>query len=559
MGLSLDIEYNKNFGHISLVEGKANIVSISGETRDCIVNMPLVAGDKIITGDGERVELQFDNGTILRLGKNSQLKIETILANSLSSNARVTTLFLNHGRLYSIVNSYKNNIFEVLTQNTSIAMGNATTNAVSYSNSKGTRIFVDLGRVKIKYGKELSRIKTHRIKRKEYAIITLNHKLKEQKFDLNIDFMAWNTYVNSNFKALHEGRNKIPPKAFLGNKAIVYFAEKWSSKYGEWSYDDFLGYVWKPYQEKWVYNRPFFHAKWVNINGQIFVIPAQKWGWIPSQLGAWVWLGKKGWVWMPGSNVDLCSTEYYSGVDFLTSASSFTDPYRRYYRNTLEGQLSGIFGDMGLYYTYIEQGRTAWGRAFSKRYGKKSSLPRFKILPVHIQKIINKSRKLGLNRIKNYFVQKQSPTELKRAYQHVVQIGQHKAMRMKSMVKKITLKSVTAKNAIKMKSTKKPNLRFNITERYFRSFSPDVKLAQRMRLKLTYDYKKNAIYAPRLNLHSNRINSLQRSKLRIRSRSVTPTSRNSSYSRTSGGNSMNSVVGRSSGTSVSSTVSKKKD
>ena len=46
--------------------------------------------------------------------------------------------------------------------------------------------------------------------------------------------------------------------------------------------------------------RPFFHADFVRINGELFLVPQQQWGWVPAHMGTWVWM-KRGWTWIPGN------------------------------------------------------------------------------------------------------------------------------------------------------------------------------------------------------------------------------------------------------------------
>jgi uncharacterized membrane protein YgcG len=118
----------------------------------------------------------------------------------------------------------------------------------------------------------------------------------------DIDFLAWNETTNENFKELHYGISKLPKAIYRGNRAIIRWAEKWSSKYGEWVYHDTYGYTWKPYDKWFHYNRPFFNADYVTINGVLFLVPQEPWGWVPAHLGNWVFVETMGWVWVPGQD-----------------------------------------------------------------------------------------------------------------------------------------------------------------------------------------------------------------------------------------------------------------
>ena len=77
------------YGHISFVEAKTGgggplILRGSGTPEPAVLNAPLGPGDSVRTAAAGRIEIQFDNGTIIRLDADSELGVETILARTLS-------------------------------------------------------------------------------------------------------------------------------------------------------------------------------------------------------------------------------------------------------------------------------------------------------------------------------------------------------------------------------------------------------------------------------------------------------------------------------------------
>ena len=82
------------YGHISYFEGDVQINRLDGQIDNAVINMPLVAGDLIVTGQNGRVEFQFDNGTIFRLDRYTELKLITVLAPSLTSKWKLSTRFM---------------------------------------------------------------------------------------------------------------------------------------------------------------------------------------------------------------------------------------------------------------------------------------------------------------------------------------------------------------------------------------------------------------------------------------------------------------------------------
>jgi hypothetical protein len=46
---------------------------------------------------------------------------------------------------------------------------------------------------------------------------------------------------------------------------------------------------------------PYYQGRWTSVQGQLFWVPSEPWGWVPYHLGIWMWNKKKGWLWIPGS------------------------------------------------------------------------------------------------------------------------------------------------------------------------------------------------------------------------------------------------------------------
>src|SRR6202140_1994784 len=64
---------------LGLIQG--DVSTQRGDTEEwaaATLNQPLVGGDRVLTGDNSKAELQLDHGNILRLGNHSLLKIATV-------------------------------------------------------------------------------------------------------------------------------------------------------------------------------------------------------------------------------------------------------------------------------------------------------------------------------------------------------------------------------------------------------------------------------------------------------------------------------------------------
>jgi len=298
------------FGHISWCEIKGDakdpVVLREGQTRPevALLNLPLGPGDTIRTSDSRRCEIQFDNGTIVRLDLDSELKIETILAQSLSTAKKVSNLLLQKGQIWVMYNRNDSmELFQIMTSSVAIKLDHSAVALIKLTEDGNADIQVERGKLSLLYGADQLHLAQTKIEQKQRFIVSGNNQARSAEYVPLSDFIAWNKSVNKDFKALHEGSflpkpiQKLPP-------AVFYFAQNYGNMYGEWVWHDLYGYVWRPFYNdnypwgKWM---PYVYGNWASYQDQMFWIPGEPWGWVPYHLGIWMWDTNKGWLWLPGS------------------------------------------------------------------------------------------------------------------------------------------------------------------------------------------------------------------------------------------------------------------
>ncbi len=299
------------YGHISYVdtknEGQDPVVFRQGSTKPetAVLNLPLGPGDTIMTYDARRCEIQFDNGTIVRLDYSTELKIETIMARSLSSRQSLSNLVLQKGGIYVMYKQYNpREIFQVVTGNCSIKLKHNAVAIVEAGRDGSTGIQVTYGQAQALYGPDRQNLKEQAVGRYEKLTISPDNKFAFQPYVEDTDFESWNKAVNANFEALHEGISALPKPIQRLPWAVYYFAQKYGSHYGEWLYDEMYGYVWRPFINHQMYPwgwQPYIFGHWTTCGRQMFWVPDEPWGWVPYHLGVWHWDKNKGWFWIPGS------------------------------------------------------------------------------------------------------------------------------------------------------------------------------------------------------------------------------------------------------------------
>jgi hypothetical protein len=357
------------FGHVSYIEtdkeGTAPLVFRDGlaNPETAVLNLPLGAGDIIQTFDGPRCEVQFDNGTIVRLDSNTKLKIETLLANSLSTAKTVSNLLLAQGQVYVMYKKYNSlEIFQVITPHAAVKLNHNSVALIQLPLESRSAVQVERGRADLLYGPDQFNVHRKKVNTKERMMIWGDSAstVEPAEYIADSDFKAWNESVNENFKTFHE-ENLLPKPVQNLPKAVFYFAQRYGNAYGEWLWHDLYGYVWRPYFNDyypWGSWTPYFYGNWASYRGQLFWIPDEPWGWVPYHLGIWMWDKTKGWVWLPGS--------------IFASSWAVWDFYFGYYSWRPWSLLDWMYASN--YFTY---GRN-WGNSWFP--GRTDLMPSFNIL-----------------------------------------------------------------------------------------------------------------------------------------------------------------------------------
>ncbi len=299
------------FGYITYTEvqhdGKDPMVIREGDEppQVAVLNFPLLPGDTIRTTSSRRCEVQLDTGTIIRLDLDTELKIETIMAKSLSTPRKVTNFLLTRGQIYIMYKRYSYpEIFQVITPNASVKLNHKAVAMIAARDDGSSDIQVRLGKAFVLYGPNADNLKQEVLRKSERLTISRSHRALSGEYKPDADFELWNESINKNFKELHRGIAVIPEPIHRYPPAVIYFAQKYSSIYGEWVWDNLYGYVWRPhFNDYYPYGSwyPYYFGQWRAVDGQLFWVAEEPWGWVPYHLGLWIWNKKRGWLWIPGS------------------------------------------------------------------------------------------------------------------------------------------------------------------------------------------------------------------------------------------------------------------
>ena len=105
--------------------GDSSVKHYDGTEEKAKVGVSFKSGDKIITGNKSKVDIQLNFNSILRLNSNTIIEFTTLLSNSSSSSIETKINFVK-GKIYSSVNKKeKNEIFTIQTETNSFDIKNS--------------------------------------------------------------------------------------------------------------------------------------------------------------------------------------------------------------------------------------------------------------------------------------------------------------------------------------------------------------------------------------------------------------------------------------------------
>ena len=266
---------------------------MSGQWAAATLNLPIRQGAQVWASGHSRAEVQFDDGTLLRLGADAVVTLQTLYSDS---QGEFTELRLSQG-LASLTVPHGKSVFQVDTLTASLKAAGPARFRVGAS--PGTEVAVRQGKVNL----EDAQGKTF-LEAGDYTDIVD----PKAAFDIQ-DLPAedgWDQFNDQRDQAMAEGTQD---KNLSSQEGLVAGN---LDDYGRWQDDFHYGKVWVPAEPvSW---RPYHDGHWVWVEpfGWTWV-GDEPWGWAPYHYGSWVHLSA-GWGWCPGPHIQFWSPAV---VDFV--------------------------------------------------------------------------------------------------------------------------------------------------------------------------------------------------------------------------------------------------
>jgi hypothetical protein len=278
---------------LSSVEGQVRIAQDNQLLADpALVNTPLFEGTQVLTSQDGRAELQFEDGSVVRLSPNSSLMLAALNRQGGNGNAEVV---FESGLGYFELRS------DGAASQTRVRFGDSVVTASGLAvlrinlDSPSGELAVFSGNAHMERGAGLA-VDLHGgesvvIDGADPAQYSLNEAIEPDSWD------AWNSDRDAALMSAEAARtgaaNNMPDK---NNPA-------WNDldANGNWYNVPDQGYVWSPYEASNSGWEPYGTGYWMLTPrfGYIW-ISGDSWGYLPYQCGAWSYFNDFGWGWAPG-------------------------------------------------------------------------------------------------------------------------------------------------------------------------------------------------------------------------------------------------------------------
>ncbi len=272
---------------LSYLDGDVQIDRGSGAGFErAVLNLPLIQGAELATRDNGTVEVEFEDGSTLRLIPGTSVVFHQLGLRT--SGQRVSRIELLEGTAYLEAQG-KQDDFTILAGGQQVALPRPARFRISRRGSE-LKVAVFKGEVEVQAAQGSVRVK------KDETFTLLLDDLSQYRLVKGVDaepYDAWNqerdqyrlTYASTR----HAGYD---PLYNYGYSDLNYF--------GAFFQYASLGWLWRPYNVG-SYWDPFADGAWMYYPGYGYMwVSAYPWGWMPYRYGSWVFVAGYGWCWQPG-------------------------------------------------------------------------------------------------------------------------------------------------------------------------------------------------------------------------------------------------------------------
>jgi hypothetical protein len=291
---------------LSFLQGTAAIRRPgSDQWTEAMVNTPIQEGFVLSTDKGSFLEIEFENGSTVRMGEKSELDFTQL---ALAANGgHLSHMILEDGYATFTVIPKRNDEYVVTVGGVDVTPSGKTEFRTDLDQNH-MRLEVLGGRVQAADSSEKETVsKNHVLVRDsgDVASFQVSDKIKKDDWDKWTDARAEQTSLAYDEEAVNLGS-----PIFGWDDLDVY---------GEWGFFPGFGNAWVPYEPAgW---SPYSSGLWDFYPGLGYTwVSGEPWGWLPYHYGFWNYSPAAGWFWMPGAPGAAWSpalVNWYSGPGWV--------------------------------------------------------------------------------------------------------------------------------------------------------------------------------------------------------------------------------------------------
>jgi FecR protein len=272
---------------LSYVEGGVQITRGSAQEFDkAMVNLPITQGTQLRTMQDGRAEVEFEDGSTLRLAPNTLVEFPQLVLRE--SGGKASSVEVNKGMVYLDFSGEKQDEFAVQFGKEKIALARSAHFRIGVTDDAAS-VAVLKGDIQVEGPSGVLQVKKNQTGTFDFANnghAMLAKNIEEEPLD------SWDKQqTDYHVRYASNSYQSYSPYAY-GTADLSY--------YGNFFNAPGYGMMWQPYLVGAGWD-PFMDGAWAFYPGWGFGwVSAYPWGWTPYHYGTWMFLPGYGWAWQPG-------------------------------------------------------------------------------------------------------------------------------------------------------------------------------------------------------------------------------------------------------------------
>ncbi len=278
----------EGYTYLSYVQPDVSLISKAEDDSAARINMPVLAGDSLVTGVGSRAEAVLADGNVVRLDGYTDLRFER-MARTIESDDDRDVLYLARGTAAVEVRdaTTRERALRLDTDDVTVLAASRAFFRVD-AGRRGTEIYVLSGKVDVagRGGRAL-------VRAGEYAFVSGDSEVAVDVSSSPRDRFA---------RFLEERRERTDNRnttRYVSSDYGYDYDNAAFDDWGSWTYSSTCGCTcWRPrVGAGWT---PYALGYWRWTPAGLTWVSSETWGWLPYHYGTWLYDALLGWMWCPG-------------------------------------------------------------------------------------------------------------------------------------------------------------------------------------------------------------------------------------------------------------------